>query len=146
MDCDHKFNPTGVVFKQKLARYLRGLYTVQTMILLVEDEAISRYAFAQILRFEGHEVMEAANGGEALTILDKRYFDVMITDLVMPGLDGFALVARIRQKWPNVRIVLISGYTAQYAAEALDESTEFLSKPVDSTDLIATVQRLLPAS
>jgi YesN/AraC family two-component response regulator len=113
------------------------------MILLVEDEAISRHAFAQILRFEGHEVMEAADGVEALTLLDKHHFDVVITDLVMPGLDGFALVARIRQKWPNVRIVLISGYIAQYAKEALDESTEFLSKPIAPPDLVATVHRLL---
>jgi two-component system, cell cycle sensor histidine kinase and response regulator CckA len=116
------------------------------MILLVEDEAISRYAFAQILRSKGHEVVEAANGVEALTLLDKYTFNLIITDLVMPGLDGFALVAQIRQKLPNVPIVLISGYTAAYAAEALDGLTEFLAKPIDPPALIATVQRLLPAS
>jgi CheY-like chemotaxis protein len=116
------------------------------MILLVEDEAISRYAFAQILRSVGHEVREAANGDEALTLLDKHPFDVVITDLVMPGLDGFALVARIRQKWPNTPIVLMSGYTAAYAAEALDGSTEFISKPIDPPVLVATVQRLLAVS
>ena len=113
------------------------------MILLVEDEAISRYAFAQILRSHHHEVIEAADGVEALTLLDKYVFNLIITDLVMPGLDGFALVARIRQKWPKVPIVLISGYTAEYAAEAFDGSTEFISKPIDPPVLVETVQRLL---
>ena len=73
------------------------------MILLVEDEVITSYAFAQILRFEGHNVMEAADGVEALRLLDEHTFDIMITDLVMPRVDGFALVAETRLKWPNVR-------------------------------------------
>lgn len=113
------------------------------MILLVEDEAISRYAFAQILRSHRHEVIEAADGGEALKLLDEYGFDLIITDLVMPGVDGFALVARIRQKLPNMPIVLISGYTAAYAAPAFDGLTTFISKPIDPALLIATVQRLL---
>ena len=113
------------------------------MILLVEDEAISRYAFAQILRFEGYDVMEAADGVDALSLLDKHHFDIMITDLVMPRLDAFALVAETRLKWPNLRIVLMSGYVAEYAAAVLDGSTEFLPKPIDPPVLIETVQRLL---
>ena len=76
------------------------------MILLVEDEAISRYAFAQILRFEGHDVIEAADGVEALRLLDEHDFDIMITDLVMPRLDGFGLVAETSLKWPKVLIGL----------------------------------------
>jgi two-component system, response regulator FlrC len=125
---------------------LVALYTARIVILLVEDEAISRHAFAQILRFHRHEVIEAADGVEALTLLDKHVISLIITDLVMPGVDGFALVARIRQRWPNMPIVLISGYTAEYAAAAFDGSTEFLPKPIDPTVLVATVQRLLPAS
>ena len=117
------------------------------MILFVEDEAISRYAFAQVLRLHGHEVMEAADGVKALTLLDEYTFDLVITDLAMPRLDGVALVTRIREKWLNLPIVLLSGYTAQYAAEALDGSTtEFLSKPIDPSQLVAIVQRLLTGS
>ena len=117
------------------------------MILLVEDEAIPRYAFARILRGEGHEVKEAANGEEALELLGQHQIDLMITDLVMPHLDGFALVSQTHQKWPSMPIIVMSGYVAQYAAEVLDGSTtEFLSKPIDPSILIATVQRLLPKS
>ena len=113
------------------------------MILFVEDEAISRYAIAQILRSHGHEVMEAKDGIEALALLNEYSFDLIITDLVMPGLDGFGLVFRVRQKWPAMPIVLISGYTAQYARAAMVESTEFLPKPINPPVLIDTVQRLL---
>ena len=117
------------------------------MLLLVEDESIPRYAFAQILRREGHEVKEAANGEEALELLGQHRIDLMITDLVMPRLDGFALASQAHQKWPNMPIIVMSGYVAQYAAEALDGSTtEFLSKPIDPPVLVATVQRLLAVS
>ena len=115
------------------------------MILLVEDEAIPRYAFARILRGEGHEVKEAANGEEALELLGQHQIDLVITDLVMPHLDGFALVSQTHQKWPSIPIIVMSGYAAQYAADALAESlTEFLPKPIDPSILIATVERLLP--
>ena len=113
------------------------------MILFVEDEAIARYAFAQSLRSHGHEVLEAKNGIEALALLDKHSFNLVITDLVMPGLDGFALVTQIRDKCPAMPIVLISGYTADYARPAMVESTEFLPKPIDSAALLSTVERLL---
>jgi CheY-like chemotaxis protein len=113
------------------------------MILFVEDEAISRYAIAQILRSHGHEVMEAKDGIEALALLDKYPFDLIITDLVMPSLDGFGLVFRVREKWPAMPIVLVSGYTAQYARAAMVESAEFLPKPIDPAVLIETVHRLL---
>jgi CheY-like chemotaxis protein len=79
------------------------------VILLVEDEAISRYALAQILRSRGQEVMEAKDGIEALALLDEHTFDLIITDLVMPGLDGFGLVFRIREKWPRCRSFLSRG-------------------------------------
>jgi CheY-like chemotaxis protein len=113
------------------------------MILFVEDEAIPRYAFAKVLRFHGHEVMEAKDGIEALTLLDKYAFDLIVTDLVMPRLDGFELIAQVRRTSPNLPIVLISGYTAEYAAAAIERATEFLPKPIDPHVLVATVQRLL---
>jgi CheY-like chemotaxis protein len=78
------------------------------MILLVEDEALARRAFAQILRFEGHEVMEAADGVEALILLEKYHFDLVITDLVMPNINGLSLIARIQVKWPKTAILLTS--------------------------------------
>jgi CheY-like chemotaxis protein len=117
------------------------------MILLVEDEAPARHAFAQILRTQGHVVMEAADGLEALDLLEKYHFSLVITDLVMPNLNGFHLVARIRGTWPDTPILIMSAYFSEAAGQVLLEGkSEFIPKPIDSTTLIATVQRLLAHS
>ena len=114
------------------------------MILLVEDEAITRNAFADALRREGQEVIEAADGVEALSLLDKWDFDLVITDLVMPKLNGFLLVAQIRATRPRIPVLLISGYLSQDGGRIISSgSAEFMHKPIDPPDLVAAVQRLL---
>jgi CheY-like chemotaxis protein len=114
------------------------------MILLVEDEAITRSAFADALRIEGEEVIQAENGMRALSLLDKSHVDLVITDLEMPKLNGFDLASVIRAKWPHIPILIISAYISQDAPRILDGNVEFIRKPIDPPDLIATVRRLLP--
>jgi DNA-binding response OmpR family regulator len=114
------------------------------MILLVEDEAITRNAFADALRMEGEEVIQAADGIQALALLDKSHVDLVITDLVMPKLTGFDLVGQIRSKWPHIPILIISAHISQDAERISDGNAEFMYKPIDPPDLIATVRRLLP--
>ena len=117
----------------------------EDMILLVEDEAITRNAFADALRMEGHQVVQAADGVQALSIFDKCHVDLVITDLVMPRLNGFELIDQIRSKRPHVPILLISAYMSQKAGRIISSgSAEFMHKPIDPPDLIATIQRLLP--
>lgn len=124
---------------------IAAIYNTAAMILLVEDEALARRAFAQILRFEGHEVMEAADGVEALILLEKYHFDLVITDLVMPNINGLSLIARIQVRWPKTAILLTSAYLTPEAAQVvLDGKPEFIHKPIDPPLLIETVQRLLP--
>jgi two-component system, OmpR family, response regulator len=113
------------------------------MILLVEDEAITRNAFADALRTEGHEVIQAADGIRALELLDKSHVDLVITDLAMPKLSGFDLVGQIRSKWPDIPILIISGHISQDAKRISDRNAAFVRKPIDPADFIATVQRLL---
>jgi len=113
------------------------------MILLVEDEPISRYGFAQVLRTNGHEVMEAADGQEALELLKQYDVDLVITDLAMPKITGFGLIVEMRLKWPDIPIILITAYLSPAASRALlRENVEFLPKPVDQNELIARVERL----
>ena len=115
------------------------------MILLVEDEIITRNAFADALQREGHDVLQAADGVQALSLLDKCHVDLIITDLVMPKLNGFELIGQIRSKWPHVPILLISAYLSQEGGRIISgETAEFMHKPIDPPDLIAAVQRLLP--
>jgi two-component system OmpR family response regulator len=114
------------------------------MILLVEDEAITRSAFADALRMEGEEVIQAADGIQALSLLDKSHVYLVITDLVIPKLNGFELVAQIRSKRLRMPILLISAYVSQHAGRIISSgSAEFMHKPIDPPDLIAAVQRLL---
>src|SRR6476619_3666285 len=116
------------------------------MILLVEDEERAREVFARILRHAGYAVMEAADGLEALALLENLPCDLVVSDILMPKLNGYALVARIRAKWPNMPIILTSGYLSQDAAQRISGSVEFIPKPIDPQALIATVQRLVPRS
>jgi len=122
------------------------------MILLVEDESLSRRAFAQILRSEGYQVAEAQNGVEALEVLNtgtevltKKAFDLVITDLVLPGLHGVNLIHQIRARWPNMPIIVTSGYLSDGPGKVILEGfAEFIQKPIDPAVLIAAVRRLLP--
>ncbi len=116
------------------------------MILLIEDDFLIRRAFARILQAEGYQVAEAENGVEALEILAKKAFDLVITDLVLPKLHGFDLVHQIRAKWPKMPIIVISGYLSNGAGKIILEGcAEFIQKPINPAALIAAVRRLLPA-
>ncbi|HXV79814.1 MAG TPA: response regulator [Candidatus Binatia bacterium] len=122
------------------------------MILLVEDDSLSRRAFAQILRAAGYQVAEAQNGVEALEILTtgaevltEETFDLVIADLVLPGLHGVNLIHQIRAKWPKMPIIVISGYLSDGSGKViLEDFAEFVQKPIDPAALIAAVRRLLP--
>jgi len=122
------------------------------MILFVEDESLSRRAFAQILRSKGYQVAEAQNGVEALEVLNtgtevltKKAFDLVITDLVLPGLHGVNLIHQIRAMWPNMPIIVTSGYLSDGPGKVILEGfAEFIQKPIDPAVLIAAVRRLLP--
>jgi CheY-like chemotaxis protein len=119
------------------------------MILLVEDEPGARYALARVLRGHGYDVREAADGNEALTLIQELLFgklsiDLVITDLRMPNETGLVLAAHIRGKWPRIPILLMSGYLSEDAGKLVSEGlAEFISKPVDQLALVAAVQRLL---
>ena len=81
-------------------------------VLLVDDEEIVRTATAEMIRDLGHDVLEASGGGEALSMLREGLsVDVVVTDYMMPGMDGGTMSARIANSWPNIRVLLITGYT-----------------------------------
>jgi len=117
------------------------------MILLVEDDAASRYAFARLLRGQGYEVIEAGDGNEAVAFLDGVAIDLVITDMVLPKINGLHLVSLIHARRPGIPIVLMSGYLSERAGKIiLDGSADFFQKPVRPSALVRTVQRLLPKS
>ena len=116
------------------------------MILLVDDEERARETFARMLKRAGYGVIEASDGLEALSLMEKLPCDLVLSDILMPNLNGYALVSRIRARWPEMPIVLMSGFLSHDAAKKMAGSVEFLPKPIDPVALIATVQRLIPTS
>jgi len=114
------------------------------MILLVEDDAITRVSFAQMLRAHGHQVVEVADGRKALELLSSLRFDLVITDLVLPNLNGLNLVRLIRARCPSLPVILVSAYLSESGGRTiLGESAHFFQKPVRPSALLATAQRLL---
>jgi DNA-binding NtrC family response regulator len=122
-----------------------GVSIVSKRVLVVEDERGIRVLVAAILRQKGCIVVEAGNGREALNILkhDSK-FDVVLTDLKMPELNGVALVGEIQARYPHIRIVIMSAYFAEdWANEVTKDSIVSLSKPFTHTQLVDTLAEVL---
>ena len=117
---------------------------VELMILLVDDEPQLRKIFARRLRQEGFQVTEAADGAEAVKLLNTTAFNLIITDLRMPKVDGVKLARWVRAKWPTLPIILLSGgHVLEEASDMVRENTHFIQKPFEPDTLIETVQRLI---
>ena len=113
------------------------------MILLVDDEEGYRELVARMLTKAGCEVVQAADGIQALSLLEKSKIDLVISDILMPVLNGYALVARLRAKWPKMPVILTTGFLPA-AKTMMNGSVDFIPKPIDPELLIQTVQRLMP--
>ena len=116
-------------------------------ILIAEDEDAVREFLIRALNHAGHEVTAVADGGEALEALQAASFDLLLTDIVMPELDGVALALKVTKDFPDLRIVLMTGYAAEQArAHNLDELVhEVVSKPFSMSEICAVVQSALDA-
>lgn len=106
----------------------------QISVLLVDDEALVRRVLGARLAARGLIVAEAANGREALAALSVRRFDILITDLQMPEMDGLTLLQRVHEEYPLMRRIVITGYTTmENALDALKHgAVGFAPKPVDA--------------
>jgi len=121
--------------------------TGQDTILLVEDEEAVRSFAARALRMRGYNVLEASGGEEALEIVrsDDAKIDLIITDVVMPNMDGPTMVRHVKQLKPNLAVIFMSGY-AEEAFRRNDQNSEdihFLPKPFGLKQLAAKVKEVL---
>ena len=118
------------------------------VILLVEDEAPVRAFTKRALELSGHKVIEVASGDDALTLLSDGVgadIRLIVTDVIMPGLDGPAWVTRARKSLPDVPVLFLSGYSDDAMAARIEETgkSEFLQKPFSLKDLTDQVQLML---
>jgi two-component system cell cycle sensor histidine kinase/response regulator CckA len=119
-------------------------------ILLVEDEILVRGVTARLLRGRGYDVLEAADGEAALELARAHdgAIDLMISDVIMPGMDGPALLAAIRPHLKGAPVLFISGYAEAEVSDLLEDHTQvtFLAKPLDIASLAEHVKRRLAGS
>jgi len=120
------------------------------VVLLVEDEDAVRAFATRALRNKGYTVLEADNGEGALDVINgsDRKIDLIVSDVIMPGMDGNTLVSLVRQEIPDVKVILMSGYAEDvFRAEiGRDESLHFLGKPFTLKDLAGKVKEVLETS
>jgi len=114
-------------------------------ILLVEDDDSQREALAGILHQEGYEVEAVADGETALTRLREGAFDLVLADLLLPGLSGLDLLSQIVRHWPETKCIILTGFaTVKNSVSAMRMGAyDYLQKPVDPQELRLLVQRAL---
>jgi DNA-binding NtrC family response regulator len=113
-------------------------------ILVVEDDSTIRALICQALRNEGYQTVEASDGAQALKLLCVGRFDLVITDFVMPKLNGLKLVEELHSVHPRIPIILMTGHLSVTKGKAiLDGAAEILPKPFEFAVLRSTIQRLL---
>jgi two-component system, cell cycle sensor histidine kinase and response regulator CckA len=116
-------------------------------VLVVDDEEGLRNLVCRTLQAEGYGTLEAAHGAEALEVMEKAVepVDLVVTDVVMPGMDGRELGRRLTQRWPTLPILYISAYDVNdiFRRGSPRTSAPFLQKPFPAERLITRVQQLL---
>ncbi|MCA0238223.1 MAG: sigma-54 dependent transcriptional regulator [Bacteroidetes bacterium] len=117
-------------------------------ILIVDDEMPIRRTLRDILEFEGYDVDEASDGLECVAKVQKEKFDVIITDIKMPKMDGIEALERLQILSPETPVIMVSGHgTIDTAVEAVKKGAfDFISKPPDLNRMLITVRNALERS
>jgi two-component system, cell cycle sensor histidine kinase and response regulator CckA len=117
------------------------------VVLVVEDERVVRSAVCRILRLQGYHVLEAEHGEDALRVMHEYHAPVhlLITDVVMPEMEGRELVALLRSWYPQMRVLFMSGYKPEYLniQPDADDGSAFLAKPFTFDGLAVHVRQVL---
>lgn len=110
----------------------------QAKILVVDDEEVVRRSYVRSLAGEHCNVEMASSGQDALQAMGQRAFDVVLLDLMMPGMNGMTVLKTIKQKWPESEVVVITGYPAvDTAKEAVTLGAyDYLAKPAGPEDIV----------
>ncbi len=116
-------------------------------ILVVDDDQSVASAFRTFLRFEGHDCRVASSAPEALAMLAERTPAVVVMDVRMPGVDGLTALKEMRARYPDLYVVMMTGYgTSQTSIDAIrDGAFDFLHKPLDLDELRAVIRKALAA-
>ena len=112
-------------------------------ILIVEDDVITRRNLSVLLSDEGYDVDQAGDGVQALEILAGRPFDLVLSDIVMPRMDGLKLLQQLQFMAPQIPVVIMTSYVSDSLSSVPAGAAEFIRKPFVLDDLLFKVQRAL---
>ncbi len=112
-------------------------------ILVVDDEAVMRNLLLKILEQEGYQISLASSSDEALEKLKNESFELVLSDVKMPGINGFDLLKAIKKNWPKIACIMMTGYGDAYTVkEALMfGADEYITKPFKSNEISLIVER-----
>ena len=112
-------------------------------ILIAEDDVVTRRNLSVLLSDEGYDVDQAGDGVQALEILAGRPFDLVLSDIVMPRMDGLKLLQQLQFMAPQVPVVIMTSYVSDSLSSVPAGAAEFIRKPFVLDDLLFKVQRAL---
>lgn len=114
-------------------------------ILVLDDEEIVRVSCKKCLTPEGYDVDVAANGVEGLAMTENNRYDVILTDLKMPDMDGMEFLAKVKERHPDTKVIMITGYsTVEHAVKAMRMGAyNYIEKPFTPDALIDAVKEAL---
>ena len=115
-------------------------------ILVVDDEEALRELMIEVLSQNNYKVLSASNGDRALDVLQRHHVDLMLSDVIMPGMNGFELASKVKQLYPNVIIQLVSGYNDQKNLSSVKNKelvNNMLHKPLNGGEVIKRIRNLL---
>ncbi|MBU8934938.1 MAG: response regulator [candidate division Zixibacteria bacterium] len=112
-------------------------------ILIVDDEEVLRSLLEKILSREGYQIKCAEDGVTALEILREEPYDIVISDMQMPRMDGFELLRTIKSEFPNIGIIIMTGFGDSYTVKdaLLLGADEYITKPFRSYEISLIVER-----
>jgi CheY-like chemotaxis protein len=131
----------------KLNRLVKGVPTLRKL-LVIDDNSLVRFALCLLLRRAGYEVLEASDGGEGQQVQSENDLDLLITDILMDGVDGLETIRKIREVSPDIKIIAISGGGHLDAGDMLQLAERagadaIFTKPFDNNELLSKIAVLL---
>lgn len=114
-------------------------------ILLVEDDVLTKNTIARFLRDEGFDVDEAAEGESALSLLERSRYDLILSDIAMPRVNGFDLLDRATSIAPGIPVILMTAYDPLQSQAANRGAAGLILKPFLLDDLLSQIQQALAA-